>query len=463
MVHRTARIGLRVTGGQRRRCFGLLRSAGDVWACVLEANWWRRRRGAAPLVGYQELCRELAAAGPGTFGELDTTGARSVLRRFSDAWFSAAKRRKAGNVEVRFPRRRRRLMPVRFYHGTFALDGRRLRLPTAAGCGPLWLRLDREIPYPADVVRSVTLLAEGGRLWLEVTAELPITAYPAGQGPDPGRVAGVDLGIIHPYAVAGPDGQGLLVSARAVRAEHRLHLADTKRRRRATARRAPKPGRRGSRRWRHTRARARVVEGRHRRRVRQAQHEAAKAVVAWAVEHRVGTLTVGDPRGVLDLQAGRRHNLRLRQWQLGRLIAILTDKATLASITVHLVDERGTSSTCPACRRRITKPRGRTLTCCHCGTSGHRDLVAAATIATRTPGGAPTTTGSPVRLPQVVTHRRAGRHLPGRGPARRDPRRPPGGVRVGWPAVARPTTSVGSRSTAPSGEDPQHHRQPGER
>jgi len=153
------------TAAQRRRCFGLLRSAGDVWACVLEANWWRRQRGGVPLVGYQALCRELAAAGPGTFGELDSVGARSVLRRYSDAWFSAAKRRKAGNVDVRFPRRRRRLMPVRFYHGTFAVDGRQVRLPTAAGCGPLWLRLDRDIRYPAERVRSVTLLAEGGRLW----------------------------------------------------------------------------------------------------------------------------------------------------------------------------------------------------------------------------------------------------------------------------------------------------------
>jgi hypothetical protein len=102
VVYRTARIGLRTTAGQRRRCFGLLRSAGDVWACVLEVNWWRRRRGAPPLAGYQELCRELAAAGAGTFGELDSVGARSVLRRYSDAWFSAAKRRKAGNGEVRF-------------------------------------------------------------------------------------------------------------------------------------------------------------------------------------------------------------------------------------------------------------------------------------------------------------------------------------------------------------------------
>jgi putative transposase len=241
-----------------------------------------------------------------------------VLRRFSDAWFSAAKRRKAGEVEVRFPRRRRRLTPVRWYHGTFTLNRGRVRLPTAAGCLPLRLRLDRDIPYPLEQVRSITLLFEGGRLCLEVTAELPVATYPDGHAPDPGRIAGVDLGIIHPYAVAGRDGQALLVSGRAIRAEHRLHLADTKQRRRATARRAPKPGQRGSRRWRKTRTRVRAVEGRHRRRVRQAQHEAARTVVDWAVASRVGTLTVGDPRSVSDEDAGRRHNLRLRQWQIGR-------------------------------------------------------------------------------------------------------------------------------------------------
>ncbi|GIJ56526.1 RNA-guided endonuclease InsQ/TnpB family protein [Virgisporangium aurantiacum] len=445
MVHRTARIGLRLTRSQRQRCFGLLRSAGDVWACAIEINAWRRRHNAAPVVSYQELCRELAAAGPGTFAELDTTGARSVLRRYSDAWFSTVKRRRDGHAEVRYPRRRRSLLPVRYYHGTFALtppapEGGcwRVRLPVARGCAPLWLRLDRPVPFPASQVRSVTLAYVDGRLCLDVTAEIPVATYLPGAQPDPGRVAGVDLGIIHPYAVAGPDGAGLLVSGRAVRAEHRMHLVDTKRRRRATATHAAKPGQRGSRRWRKMRRRARIVEGRHRRRVRQAQHEAAKTVIGWAVQHRVGTLTVGDPRAVLEVTAGRRHNLRLRQWQIGRAITVLQDKAALAGIVVHLVDERGTSSTCPSvgCRRRIPKPRGRVLTCPYCAKSGHRDLVAAATIATRTPGRAPTApTPDPtdpalaaavgVLVPGMVTHRRVGRHLPGAGPSRRDPRRRP--------------------------------------
>ena len=418
MVYRSARAGLRLTGAQRRRLLGLLVSAGDVWCCVLELNAWRRARQATPLAGYQELCRELAASGPGTFGELDTTGARSVLRRYSDAWFAAAKRRRAGDITARFPRRRRRVVPVRWYHGTFGLDGRRLRVPVAKGRPPLTVRLDRDLPYPGGQVRSATLVYDAGRLWVDITAEVPVTCYPDAGRPERSRVAGVDVGIIHPYAVAGPGGQALLVSGRALRAECHQHLRDVKARRRAVAHRAPMPGQRGSRRWRKHRRRQRMAEARHRRRIRQAQHEAARKVVAWAQQRKIGTLAVGDPRGVLALAAGRRHNQRIRAWRIGHLLRALHDKAETAGIIVRLVDERGTSSTCPACGERIPKPAGRVMSCPSCGLTGHRDLLAAANIAARSGGGT-----TPAALPAAVTHRRAGAHLPGVSPARRDPRR----------------------------------------
>jgi IS605 OrfB family transposase len=180
---------------------------------------------------------------------------------------------------------------------------------------------------------------------------------------------------------------------------------------------APQPGQKGSRRWRHYRRRQRLAGARHRRRVRQAQHEAAKTVIAWAVDGRVGTLAVGDPRGVLNVRAGRRHNQRTHDWRIGHLITVLADKAEAAGISLALVDERGTSSTCPACHSRTPKPAGRVLACPACQFTGHRDLSAAVTIAARAGGG--TTPASPVG----VTHRRAGAHLPGVAPSRRDPRR----------------------------------------
>ena len=82
-----------------------------------------------------------------------------MLRRYSDAWFAAAKRRNEGDQTARFPRRRRRaLVPLRWYHGTFTLEGRRLLIPVARRQPPLWVRLDRDLPYPPEQVRSVTLL-----------------------------------------------------------------------------------------------------------------------------------------------------------------------------------------------------------------------------------------------------------------------------------------------------------------
>jgi IS605 OrfB family transposase len=404
-MHRTATIRLRATRRQTRRCYGLLRSAGDVWAWLLDSNRQRRQQGDPPVTGYQALCRQLTDAG--SFGELSVVAARSVLRRYSDAWFQAAKRRKAG-LPSSFPRRKRALVPVRFYNGTFLLQGDWVRLPVAKGRPGLWVRLARPLPYPLEQVRAVTLLADGGRLWLAVTAAVPIQQHDL----DPDRVAGVDLGIIHPYAVL-TQGAGLLISGRALRAESYLHLADQQARQATAARRAPKRGQRGSRRWRHYRARVRRVEARHRRRVHQTQHQAAKQVVAFAVYQRVGMLVVGDPRGITDRDAGRVQNLRLRRWRRTHLVQALRDKAERAGIRVRLVDERGTSSACPVCHRRVPKPTGRRFGCPHCRFQGHRDLVGAANIAAKA-GGGPTS----MALPVLVEHRRAGIV-----PARRDRRR----------------------------------------
>lgn len=402
MAHRTARIVLRVTPAQARRCYSMLRSGGDVWAALIELNEHRFRRHARPLLNYQELCREVAGV---QVGELSVPALRSVVRAYADAAMETAKRKRRGE-RARYPRRRKALVPLRYYAGTFCLEGRRVRLSVVRGGPELWLRLSRPVPYAPDQVRSVTLLVEAGRLVLDVTAEVPVET-------DEGHrqaVAGVDLGIIHPFAVAsGSD--ALLVSGRAVRAEERLHLADTKARSKKMAKKTPRRGQRGSRRWRKLRAAQRKAESRHLRRVRQMHHEAAKETVAWAKRHGVGTLVVGDPKGIARGGAGRHHNRRVANtWRRGHLLGALTDKAQLARIDVVRVDERGTSSTCPQCGARTTKPKGRRFACSSCGYLGHRDLVGARNIAAL--GGGTTTTEV------VVTHRRAGSV-----PARRDRRR----------------------------------------
>ena len=250
-------------------------------------------------------------------------GARSVLRRYSDAWFAAAKRRRerrsAGAVPAAAAGADAAALVPRHVHARRA-GGCGSRSPAAGrrcGCG--WTgtcptRRNRS-------ARSRCCTTPGGCGWMSP----PRSRSPATR-PGRNRTRAGSRGWIWASSTRtrwpGRAAQGLLVSGRAIRAEHRMHLADRKARARAVARRAPKPGQKGSRRWRHYRRRQRLAEARHRRRVRQAQHEAAKTVIAWAVDRRVGTLAVGDPRGVLKLKAGRRHNQRTRDWRIGHLITV---------------------------------------------------------------------------------------------------------------------------------------------
>lgn len=302
-----------------------------MWAALIEVNRARFARGAQPIANYQEWCREVAGV---RVGELSVAAMRSVVRRYSDAFFETARRKKRGEC-ARYPRRKRALFPLRWYQGTFALVGRRVRLATAQGAAELWVRLSRDVCYPPEALRSVTLLADAGRLWLDVTAAVPVEDHDL----DVDRVAGVDLGIIHPYAVASGDA-ALLVSGRQVRAEERVHLADTKARARHMSAKAPRRGQRGSRRWRKLRAAQRRAEARHRRRVRLAHHQGAKTVIAWAIAHRIGTLVIGDPIGITRRDAGRHQNLRLHQWRRIHLLGCLADKAEVAGLHVRRVDER---------------------------------------------------------------------------------------------------------------------------
>jgi IS605 OrfB family transposase len=404
-----------------------------VWAALIDVNQARFRGHAEPIFGYRDWCRETAGV---TVGELSMTATRSVVRRYSDACFVTAARKRAGE-RARYPRRKRGLVPLRWSSGTFTVEQSRVRLNVARGAPECWVRLARPVPYPIESLRSVTLLVDAGRLVLDVTAGHDAQDHDL----DPDRVAGVDLGIIHPIAASSAN-QGLLISGRAVRAEERLHLVDTKARDRRIATKTPRPGQRGSKRWRQLRAKQHRAEAASRRRVHQAHHEAAKHLVEWAVAQRVGTLVVGDPRGITKRDAGPVHNRRLRTWRRTHLMGAITDKAALAGITVERVDERGTSSTCPQCRSRVPKPSGRNFSCPSCGYRGHRDLVGAHNIAAKR-GGTPTST------PVLVQHRRVGTPT-----QRRDRRRHLMDEHRSCPASGRPATHNGeSLADPPACED----------
>ena len=136
----------------------------------------------------------------------------------------------------------------------------------------------------------------------------------------------------------------------------------------------------------------------------------------------------------------------------GHLIQALADKAAQARITVTMVDERGTSSTCPACRRRIPNLPG--------GSSPARTASSTATATWSRRPASPPARAAGSRRPCRVASRTAG---PGRTCQvcpRRDVTAPPPSSRprprVPWPAPARPDRPLPGRpgSRSPHGEDP---------
>ena len=164
--------------------------------------------------------------------------------------------------------------------------------------------------------------------------------------------------------------------------------------------------------------------------------------------------SVGDPRGVLHLKAGRRHNQRTRDWRVGHLIGPCPTRPRPPGSPCTWSTSAAPPPPAPAAPGGYPKPAGRNFTCPHCGQHGHRDLVAAASIAARAPGGG--------IIPEVphgpgITHRRAGAHLPGVHPARRDPRRRPPSrpaprrhLAGTGPPPPRQTTAAHGESLAPT-------------
>jgi len=181
----------------------------------------------------------------------------------------------------------------------------------------------------------------------------------------------VDLGEIHQAAVVTDTGEALVVSGRGMRSQKRLlskQLGQLSRKRSRC--------KKASRRYRKLNRARRKRSALTNRRVRDLRHKGTRQVIDFCQRQGVGTIFIGDPRGVREKDCGRHHNQRVSRWEVGQDLSYLGHKAPLAGMTCLTGEERGTSSRCPSCRRRH-KPKGRLWRCPACGFIGHRDAVGA--------------------------------------------------------------------------------------
>lgn len=214
----------------------------------------------------------------------------------------------------------------------------------------------------------------------------------ATEPPGPNRAC-VDLGEIHLAAVVTDAGKALVVSGRGIRSDKRLlskQLGELARKRSRC--------KRGSCRWKRLQTARRKRSLLVRRRVRDKRHKATRQVINFCQAEGVGTLYIGDPRGVRNKDCGRYHNQRMVRWEVGKDISYLDHKSRLASIVCSTGEERGSSSRCPRCGHRH-KPKGRVWACKKCGFTGPRDVVGGTNMFRNG-------FNSDVTFPAVVTYRR---------------------------------------------------------
>jgi putative transposase len=283
--------------------------------------------------------------------------------------------RKKG-MEVHYPHKRKGFRTTIWKDtGIRKRDGV-LLLSRSRGQASIRVLLPRNLfDLPPDAFREARLVwdrAARRYFWHLVVEDGTEPSSPPGE-----RVVGVDLGEVHPAALT--DGEeAVVVSVRAMRANRQYtakRLAALQRRQAAKVR--------GSRRWWRLQRRKNRFLAQQRRRLRDMEHKASRAVVEQAREWQAGTLVIGDVR---DVANGKRLNTKSQQkvgmWGHGRMRRYTTYKAEGAGIGVELVNEAYTTQACPRCGGRH-KPTGRLYQCPACGFVSHRDIVGSANILSR--------------------------------------------------------------------------------
>ena len=161
-----------------------------MWAALIDVNRERFRRGAPPIGNFQGWCREITGV---PLGELARICAEGIAKRYCDAFMQTARRKRRGE-RARYRATNGRCSRCGSAPARSSIRDRRVRLAVARSAPPLWVRLARSAPYPIDQVRSVTLVVDGGRLCLDVTAAVPVEDH----GLDAGRVAASTSGSSTP-------------------------------------------------------------------------------------------------------------------------------------------------------------------------------------------------------------------------------------------------------------------------
>lgn len=257
-------------------------------------------------------------------------------------------------------------------HGAVAYDDRILSFASADSLVSIWTLDGRQAISFVCGTRQRDLLAQrygesdlvcvrgGWYLLVNCRVEAPIPATRD-------SALGIDLGVTNIAA----DSDGEIYSGKAIKNVRYRH--------RRLRKKLQKLGTLGSRR------RLRKLAGQERRFAKHVNHCLSKRIVAKA-ECTKRAIALEDLTHIRTRTKARRsQRATLHSWAFAQLRSFIDYKACLRGISVHLVDPRNTSRTCPACGH-CAKENRKTQSlffCTSCGLAGPADVIAAVNIGGR--------------------------------------------------------------------------------
>lgn len=317
------------------------------------------------IPGFAEQCKELK--GNRWYKLLPSQSAQEILGEQDDSYRSWFSHRKNGDKTARPPgfRKKDMLSTVTFKQNAFEIlsDNRvRLKLPKTYTRRELIL----EYRLPPDIalgkVQQVKLVCEPktGDWYLHITHKVPVKYRKAG------NIMGLDLGMINIVAGLISDGFSFIVPGGELLALDRYFQKKKAKCTKSTSKRCIELNTKWGRQRKHY------------------LHALTRWLVNLAVAHDVSTILVGELKGIRrNKDWGDAVNQKMHAWPFDKIIRLLTYKAALVGIRVIKVSERGTSTTCPVCGKRVKTARIHRGLFVHCGLALNADLVGAYNILQR--------------------------------------------------------------------------------
>ena len=288
------------------------------------------------------------------------------------SFYKACKTAKVNrNLGGKYPYKRKYYRTTIWKNTGISLQEGTLRLARAKSLKPVIIELPEHLKHlPADAFREMRLvfnLSSRQYDWhLVVEDSLPPNA-PTGE-----KTLAIDLGEIHPMAVANDQGHVLIVTARQLRSLNRYRnkrLGVFSRHQAAKVKR--------SRSWKRLQRRKNKFLAKNERQRRDIEHKITRAVVNHAVAEKAGKVVVGDIRDIADgKRLNRQSQQKLGNWSHGQQVEYLTYKLSAEGIIFERQNEAFSTQTCPKCGA-LHKPRGRVYRCPSCGFVAPRDSVGA--------------------------------------------------------------------------------------